>query len=350
MAYKTFLMSFGLLVAGVGGVRAQPMQAMPASSLPAATGASPLAITPEVAAAYGQPSNLAYPVQPGPYGNPNYPGYPVQPAAFQPPPGYPGDPGAQGNPNYPGYPGDPSAFGYPVGPPQSPGLDYYGTVKPPPPANESTFFIGADFLLWWIKAAPTLPLIASSTDPADRAVLGNPTTTLRFATQDEQFGHFDGIRAHINTWVTDNFGLEAVGTIFESRSKLFSLRSDATGSPSIGVIFVDPNTQLIDSALVASAMAQSGGVDIRQTMRMYGFEGNFLLQGSDEGNLHLRTLIGFRHANMRETLDLAINTTFLADGIGSFNGKNFGDVIDDLWIGNCFVTTLTVEHGYRHTP
>jgi hypothetical protein len=212
---------------------------------------------------------------------------------------------------------DPEAFAAP-----SVDLHYFGIVQGPKPALEPTVFIGAEYLMWTIKAPPTPPLITGSSNPADRAVLGAPSTNLLYGGHDQDLGPFSGVRAHFDWWVTDCLGVEAIATIFGSRKREYTAVSDGSGNPSLGVPFFDVTRGAENAILVSARGAQEGSVDARQTLRLYGFEANALFQNDCADNCnHLRAIAGVRDLDLRETLDLTTNTTFLRGGVGTFGGR-----------------------------
>src|SRR5262249_4777946 len=51
----------------------------------------------------------------------------------------------------------------------------------------------ADYLMWWLKPAPTPPLLTTSADPNDLGIIGNPTTTILFGGKDTSFSQASGL-------------------------------------------------------------------------------------------------------------------------------------------------------------
>ena len=304
MAYRSFLASFALLLGETCSVFAQPGLTSSKSS-EAAAESSPLAITPAVISAYGDPSPPSQPV--------NSPAVPTLPDM-------PFNPGASGTPLMPAFPIDQAAFGYPDSPLPSPSLDYYGVVRPPIVVNDPRVYLGANLLLWWMKPTPAAPLITASL-PGDQAILGNPSTVVMFGDREKELGPFDGGRAQVDWWITENFGIEGVGILFEQRAQTETFISDTMGNPTIGIPFVDANTGLGNAVVLATNGVSAGGVEVRQTLRLFGLEANFLTQdGFHQGDFHFRTLFGGRYAELRETLGIDTSTTFLFNNIGTFGG------------------------------
>ena len=60
-------------------------------------------------------------------------------------------------------------------------------------------------------------------------------------------------------------------------------------------------------------------MDIRETLRMYGYEANALFRTGGDEAVQWHALVGLRYLDMRETLTLRGNTTFL-DATGTFGG------------------------------
>src|SRR5262249_39556428 len=138
---------------------------------------------------------------------------------------------------------------------------------------------------------------------------------------DSEYAGVNGVRAHVDVWVSDCAGLELIGDMFTPSTRKFSFQTDAGGNGTIGIPFIDPFLLAENAALFSGPGAQAGGVDVSQSVRMYGFEANFIMQSNATWDFRWRLLLGGRYAHLTESLSTHTTTTFLADGIGSFGGN-----------------------------
>ena len=281
MARNPFLLSFGSALLGVGLATAQaPALPEPAPQEPAQAFAFP---------------DKAQPAAPTPA-----PALPDDPAPLPPPKIVP-----------------PPALAIPaVAPPAAPIL----TLDNAAPCRQTRLTVEADYLLWWLKAAPTPPVLTSSSNPADLGVIGNPTTTTLFGGRNTSFGPDSGLRLFLDYRLNDAWSVQIGGFFMEQQARGRTASSDANGNPTIAIPFVSSFDGSEQANVLSAPGALAGSASARIDNRLWGMEANASGLAFDRGDLRLNLLGGFRYLNLRENLNLDTNSTLLVTP-GVFNGN-----------------------------
>ncbi len=208
------------------------------------------------------------------------------------------------------------------------------------PAAAPRLTLEADYLLWWLKAAPTPPLITSSTDPADSGIIGNRTTTVLFGGRDTQYGVDSGLRLFLDYRLNDVWSVQLGGFLMEQQARGLTAASDANGSPAVAIPFIDSFDGRAQSSILAVEGALAGSASVRIDNRLWGLEANASGLTYDCGDLRVNLLGGFRHVNLQERLTLNTTSTLLfTPGIFDGNFVNPGTTItgfDDFGTSNQF--------------
>ncbi len=187
----------------------------------------------------------------------------------------------------------------------------------------------AEYLFWWMKAAPRPVPIVTTGDPRvgldptnantvnTAGAIGQPGTLILFGGHPAGYKPFSGLRLAAGVWAADDetFGVEGSGFVFERLTHSFALKSDAKGN---GPIYF-PIFSAIADAERAVPIADplrgfSGGVDARTTLRLWGAEGNGVVALVRNPGLELTALAGTRYADLREHLIIDNTTTDLIFG------------------------------------
>jgi hypothetical protein len=184
------------------------------------------------------------------------------------------------------------------------------------------FNLRADYLLWTIKSPQTPPLLTTSAAPADRATLGMPTTGI-VSGGDTRLGTFSGGRLFANYQLGDVWGVQVGGFMLEQKSRTFGIRSNAGGTPTIGVPFQSAFDGSQQANLLASPASLAGGASTRYTSHLWGAEANATALAVDSDGVRLRLLGGFRNADLREQLRLDTASTLIGTP-GVFDGMLVG--------------------------
>jgi hypothetical protein len=173
-------------------------------------------------------------------------------------------------------------------------------------AEENRWTVEADYLLWWLKAAPTPPLLTTSTNPADFAAIGNPTTTILFGGKDTDFSQDSGLRMFATYRLNENWGLQVGGFLMEEQARSVSIRSDINGNPTIGIPFLSAfdNSEQANIIAAPGPPPSVGSATARIDNRLWGLEANASAQLVDNETWRLNALGGFRFVSLREEIRL----------------------------------------------
>lgn len=179
------------------------------------------------------------------------------------------------------------------------------------------FYASAEYLLWWIKAAPVpVPLLTASGDPVNnpRAIIGQPTTQILFGGRDYDFGPFAGGRVTAGWQLAPGLALEGSGFLLEQQARSFSVRSDAIGNPVLATPFFDAvnNREFSSFYSLPTPDGGSAGFVINQASQLWSAESNLSARVVDSDMLNLNLVMGFRYLDLREKLRIDDVATFFA--------------------------------------
>jgi hypothetical protein len=212
-----------------------------------------------------------------------------------------------------------------------------------PGEAESRTWGGADYLLWWTKRAVVPnPFLTTTTNPF-AAVNGNNVaggigqdgTIPLVGARDLGLGAFSGGRVTAGLWLDDAgiIGLEARGWLLEHRTSGAGFASDPTGNPVIGIPIID-NQGLFGGGEVAITDSFpgtfAGSLRTFTSLRLWGADGNMLLNLARSEWFSLDLMTGGRYANLSEQLGLVTNTSnliALPNGAVAFNGALFNGTV-----------------------
>ncbi|HZU39341.1 MAG TPA: BBP7 family outer membrane beta-barrel protein [Gemmataceae bacterium] len=194
-----------------------------------------------------------------------------------------------------------------------------GAMWRDPTPNSSALWIDAEYLLWWIKDGHVPPLVTTGNPLLGNpnaptgvpGALGQPLTTPLFGSPLD-YGRDNGMRFTLGTWLGADsaLGVEASGFVMENRPIGFATVSNVVGNPVIYVPFFNAVTGKEGSLTVAEELEGiSGQVSVRSESQLWGAEGNGLYRLGDPGPLTLGLLLGFRYLDLRESLDMAAQST-----------------------------------------
>lgn len=193
-----------------------------------------------------------------------------------------------------------------------------------------------EYLLWWIRTGPVSPLVtAGAVDTGDPASssgpLTGPGTALLFGGRNLDFDAFSGFRLTWDSWFrgNDDLGLQLGGFRLEQRSVFFGAASDAGGNPIVARPIFDVLNKEESARYVAFPGAFAGAVGVRADSNLWGIESNLMLRGRWDDRVQTKWLLGYRHLDLEESLEMAQATSVLAGGGGSFNNAalNPGDTV-----------------------
>lgn len=190
--------------------------------------------------------------------------------------------------------------------------------------SETRFWVGAEFLLWWAKAAPvSVPLITGNNDPTTIAALNDPGTTILFGAgsgRNETLGAFRGGRLTAGGWIDESnvFGWEANVFLLERRGTFFNAASAGGAAPLVSIPFNStqpfPFNPAGETSLNANGFPSNAAVNLNS--RLWGVEAAGLLDLWSNTGFSWTALLGFRYLDLQENLNLTY-TTFDAATAGA---------------------------------
>jgi Putative beta barrel porin-7 (BBP7) len=183
------------------------------------------------------------------------------------------------------------------------------------PAASPHFWASGEYLLWWVKSAPIVPLAtAGSANDFIPGALGQPNTQVISPTSLD-YAPFSGGRATIGAWLDPDgkLGFEASGFLLETRSSSF-IANTPPGNTVFYVPFFDPTLLPPgeNTFPFGSIGATQGAIAASESLRLWGGEANGLFNLINNDKLTLSALGGFRYLDLSE--DLNIGT--LGAGLG----------------------------------
>jgi hypothetical protein len=202
------------------------------------------------------------------------------------------------------------------------------------------FWVGADYLLWWVKGFSTPPLVTTSpvgTAQAAAGVLGQPGTSVLAGGNDLGGGARSGGRVRAGYWFdpgqTD--GIEASYFALASNSSTF--QADSIAVPILARPFYNaqPGSLGQDSELVSYPNLFSGTISVHSTTSLQG--GDILLRGNlyRTNYSRLDVLAGYRYAQLNDNLTISDSKTVLSTASGLPVGSTLSE-FDNFKTRNVF--------------
>jgi hypothetical protein len=206
-----------------------------------------------------------------------------------------------------------------------------------PPINPlmgRRFYIGGEYLLWWLQGQQ-VPVLATTSNPSDAGILGAPSTTVLFGGNGINSGPFSGGRFWAGYWLDCNAtkGIEIVGFFLGQRSANFSANSITT--PVIARPFLEANNGQEFAQLTALPGVTAGSLTINAPTSLWGLGGNYVCALCCGCNYRLTSLIGFRNINLDEKLTITENVQGLPTAPAPFTNETI-TVVDSFRTQNHF--------------
>lgn len=198
------------------------------------------------------------------------------------------------------------------------------------------FWLGGDYLLWWVKDGPMPVPLLSVGDTTNRARLDQPGTRVVFGGADVDFGTFSGGRLTGGAWGEAMIvGFEGSGFLLEQRSVGAALAPTASGLPVTGLPILDATTNT-EETIVGQAPAGVFPFTSRATLavdaqtRLWGAEANGLLNLVRNDRFQLDAIAGFRYLDLDENLTISLGgatalsggQTIVVGAADQFNTRN----------------------------
>jgi hypothetical protein len=237
-------------------------------------------------------------------------------------------------------------------------------LTPPPEAfhrpHHESCWIGADYLLAWIRRGPlNTPILttSTSTDPnVDRGAVGEPGTVVLFGNEDLSFGTFSGFRLEGGLWLDDDnhYSVDAAFFWLAPQNTGIDVRSNGTtllGRPIFNVApgQFDEDVFLIADSAPATGPTLTGAINIDARSQLYGGEVNGRWHCYARKRFHGEALLGFRSMHLGERLSITDSISSVRNNFVTFKGTPVaaGDVVTEQDLFDTSNTFYGFQFGGR---
>jgi hypothetical protein len=187
----------------------------------------------------------------------------------------------------------------------------------------------ADYLLWWVKAAPLPVPLVTTGDPAvgfdptqvntvnTAGAIGQPGTRVLLGDHSVDLPVSSGVRLTLGGWFDEDqrVGVEGSGFLLERFRTNFFAASDNAGFPPLYFPIFSAIAGAERGIPIADPLRGfSGAVAVPSSLKLGGVEANVLFAYCRTSYLSLSLLAGFRYADLRESLQIHNSTTDLLFG------------------------------------
>jgi hypothetical protein len=200
----------------------------------------------------------------------------------------------------------------------------WGNELPAPPCGDrpgpTRFYVGGEYLLWWIKDSHTPPLVTTS--PASSSgILGQPGTVVVLG------GDLDNENCTGGRF-TAGFGLPwfCKPTFLETNFLFLAERTNHFGAgsdqfPVLARPFFNLNAGTEFTQVTTSPGLAVGRIDVNNASRLWGGEVNVRREWCCGCWYNVDCLLGFRYLELNEKLEIVENLTVLP-GVPTFAGSH----------------------------
>jgi hypothetical protein len=192
----------------------------------------------------------------------------------------------------------------------------------------SRFYLTAEYLLWWARS-DRVPVLATTSAPADFGFLGNPTTQVLFGGNSLSRDPYSGARVTAGLAI-DGCGHKAIevsGFIMGDQAARFMANS--AQFPVIVRPFFNLNQNIEFGQLVAFPGVSTGNLQINAPSRFWGAEANLRCNLLCDCGYKLDALAGFRYLDLKESIASQENIQGLGGAPAPFT--NARTTVDDLF-------------------
>jgi hypothetical protein len=226
---------------------------------------------------------------------------------------------AQPAPAAPPGPSQP-AVAPPVAPSLSPAASQPPATSAPPVFRDThlgppdNFWVGGDYLLYWLKPAH-VPLLVAGGQPQAPLIGG----------RDYEFGPADGGRVYAGAWLDDRhtIGLGAGFFMLEQKAAFAAANSGPDGSPALVRPFEDALLARPAALLVSNPGLLAGGAFMATGARLSGADLFVVRNLAYSRNFSFDFLTGGKYLDLDEYLELTQVTRPINDGTVVLNNVRF---------------------------
>ncbi len=178
------------------------------------------------------------------------------------------------------------------------------------------WWFSSEYLLWWIKASPTPPLVTTSPVGTPRSLAGVLPGAGVLLGGDLDSSSHSGLRFTLGYWFDCDRTIGLEGSYFFLGERSVNFANASTGTPILARPFFNAVTGLEDSELVAFPNVLAGGVQVTASSRLTGADLNLRTNLWRGCCWRIDWLTGFRYLSLDESLNIMENLMPLA-------GSNF---------------------------
>jgi len=169
------------------------------------------------------------------------------------------------------------------------------------PFSNGRLVLGGEYLVWWVRAQATPPLVTTSS-PAFNGIIGQGDTQVLYGNQAATNTLHNGARFSATYWFNDLWALDGNVWFLAKNSGGFS--ADSSQFPVLARPFVNANTGANFAQLVASPNLATGAVVVNNETNLWGNEINLRRAVLCFPCARVDALLGFRNMNLSEEINI----------------------------------------------
>lgn len=190
-------------------------------------------------------------------------------------------------------------------------------IQPPYESPFPVFWASAEWLYWWYQnPSVSIPLVTTNPDPVATGALGEPGTQVLFGAGGAlpSYRPVSGLRVNTGWWLGPRtIGVEGNAFVFERASDDFRAESPGRPAPIVAIPFYA--TQPLAGEAALGGAGGRNEIHFNIDSRLWGAEGNVLLNLVNAYQVRVVCLAGYRYLNFDEDLMLS-ESLFPASGRG----------------------------------
>jgi hypothetical protein len=207
-------------------------------------------------------------------------------------------------------------------------------AQAPLPEPESSWSVGADYLLWWLRRGH-LPPVVTTSSPASQGILGRPDTRIIYGEERLETRHedrFNGLRFWLDWLAPCGLGIEARAFFLERDSTYRTIRHQT--APLLALAYTDAQTGQPASEVFAGPDPRRGllwgGFVGYSRIELFGEEVNAVFPLLADEDTRIDLLAGARFLQLRDRYHHTATSRTQPDGAALFG------VVDNFRIHNAF--------------
>jgi hypothetical protein len=194
-------------------------------------------------------------------------------------------------------------------------------MPPPTPGfgeDPSTWYVGVEALLWWVKSY-SVPALVTTAPAGTGANLEVPGVAVLNGASEVDTNPRYGARITLGKWLTPCWAIELSGFYVRPEVNAFSISSVQVIDQDLARPFFSVNSQSESSEIVGRPGVASGGVNVTARSHLLGVELNGRRHWWGNAVNRLDFIVGARYLLLEEELDISEQTLGLA-GAGPLAG------------------------------